>query len=51
MDFIVDFLLLDLAEFENFGVSFPIGFFVTFMLLALSCACFVINYQKMVKSI
>ena len=47
MDFIVDFLLLDLAEFDKFGVSFPIGFFVTFLLFALSCSCFVINYRKM----
>lgn len=47
MDFIVDFLLLDLKDFENFGISFPIGLFTTLFLLALSCACFVINYRKM----
>ncbi len=47
MSFILDFLLLDLAQYENFGISFPIGFFITILLLALSCACFVINYRKM----
>jgi len=47
MDFIIDFLSLDLQSFDKFGTSFPVGIFLTLLLLALAVSTFFINYHKM----
>ena len=46
MSFIKDFLLLDLNQFENFGIYFPIGAVFSLMALAFSVAVFISNYHK-----
>lgn len=46
MNFIKDFLSLNLSQFENFGVNFPIGAFLAFFSLAMCVAFFIYNYQK-----
>ena len=47
MNFIKDFILLDIADYENFGISFPLGIFITVFTVALIISCFVIAYRKM----
>jgi len=46
MDFIKDFLSLNLSQYENFGVNFPIGAFLSIFSLAMCVAFFIYNYQK-----
>jgi len=46
MKFIKDFFLLNLSQFENFGIDFPIGAIITSFLLALCIAVFIVNYHK-----
>lgn len=46
MSFIKDFFLLDLNQFENFGIYFPIGAVITAMAVAMCVAFFIINYHK-----
>lgn len=46
MDFIKDFLKLNLSEFENFGINFPIGIFITLFTVTMCVAIFVYNYKK-----
>lgn len=46
MSFIKDFFLLDLDQFENFGIFFPIGAVITAMAVAMCAAVFIINYHK-----
>lgn len=46
MDFIKDFLSLNLSQFENFGMSFPIGAFLMIFSLAMCVAFFIYNYKK-----
>ena len=46
MDFIKDFFTLNLNQFKNFGISFPIGAILTSFALALCTAVFIINYHK-----
>ena len=47
MESLKRFLLLDLADFENLGVPFPIGLVLTGVILAIIIATFVINYRKL----
>lgn len=46
MDFIKEFLSLNLSQFENFGVNFPIGAFLLLFSLVMCVAFFIYNYQK-----
>lgn len=46
MDFIKEFFLLNFNQFDNFGISFPIGIFLTSMAIALCAAVFIINHHK-----
>ena len=46
MSFIKDFFLLNLSQFENFGIYFPIGAIITSFALALCITVFAVNYHK-----
>lgn len=46
MSFIKDFFLLDLSQFENFGIYLPVGAIVSAMAIAMCAAVFIINYHK-----
>ena len=46
MDFITEFFSLNLSQYENFGINFPIGMFIVFFTLAMCAAFFIYNYQK-----
>lgn len=37
---------MNLNQYENFGLSFPIGIFLIFMTVVLCASAFLINYQK-----
>ena len=50
MNFIKDFILLDISDYENFGISFPLGIFITVFTVAMIACCFFISYQKMCVS-
>jgi len=42
----MDFLELNLSEFENFGINFPIGAFLVLFTITLCMAVFIYNYKK-----
>ena len=46
MDYIMDFLELNLSDFENFGINFPIGAFLVFFTAAMCVASFIYNNKK-----
>lgn len=46
MNFIEEFFSLNLNQFENFGVNFPIGAFLLIFSVAMCAAIFIYNYQK-----
>ena len=46
MNSIKDFFFLNLNQYENFAVSFPVGIFLIFITVALCAASFIVNYQK-----
>lgn len=50
MGFLKDFFFLDLSDYENFGMSFPLGLFLILLTIGISSALFVINYNKMIMA-
>ena len=51
MGFLKDFFFLDLSNYENIGISFPLGLFLIILTVGIACALFVIHYNKMIMSI
>ena len=46
MNFITDFLSLNLTQYENFGINFPIGMVIVIFSVAMCVAFFIYNYRK-----
>ena len=44
---IKDFFFLNLKEYSNINIDFPIGIFFIVLSLAICISCFIINYNKM----
>ena len=47
LEYIEKFVLLNLNEYPNININFPIGIFLIAMSLAICIACFILNYDKM----
>ena len=50
MYFIIDFLLVDLSDYDKFGIAFPLGVFITLLAVALIFTVFFIYYKKAATS-
>ena len=50
MQNIKDFFFLNLNNFENINIPFPIGMFLTLFTLVMCVMTFVVNYQKMTSA-
>ena len=46
MNSIKDFFFLNLNQYENFAINFPIGMLLIAMTAVLCASTFIINYQK-----
>lgn len=46
MSFFKDFFFLNLGDYENFGISFPLGIFLIILTVALSLSLFIITYHN-----
>jgi hypothetical protein len=46
MEFIKNFIFLNLNSYENFGVDFPLGLFLVLLMAGICLASFYLNYYK-----
>lgn len=46
MNFIKDFVFLNLSQYENFGLSFPLGLFLILLSVGVCSISFYLNYYK-----
>ena len=46
MEFIRNFIFLNLSQYENFGVDFPIGLFLVLLMAGICLASFYLNFYK-----